>query len=253
MLVFDFDGVLLDSLDEVLVNCFWDVTSEQRWSIEALPDRYVSLFRRNRYHVGPAGDLLTLAAWCLRPEIPADALLSDGQWEKVRTAATEPVAARTARFFASRKALVESNRAQWLALNRPFEPLWSALRPHAGEVLVLTNKNRRAVLDLFDHFAMPIGSDQIFSGDNGATKSSNMREIMQRFPAPQYHFIEDSLHNLKEIQQSFPGAPIRLSLATWGYIGSADIAQARQQQFGVLTQQELVALLTPSEGVDRAN
>ncbi|MCP4688322.1 MAG: hypothetical protein GY859_09735, partial [Desulfobacterales bacterium] len=65
MWIFDFDGVLMNSMDEVVVTAYNATTGETATSLEALPDKASGLFRRNRFHIQPIGDALPLMRWCL--------------------------------------------------------------------------------------------------------------------------------------------------------------------------------------------
>lgn len=53
MLIFDFDGVLIDSLDEVILTVYNTATGQQVTRLTDLAQPLVELFRRNRFHVQP--------------------------------------------------------------------------------------------------------------------------------------------------------------------------------------------------------
>ena len=61
MLVLDFDGVLLNSLDDVVLTGYNAATGETIESLGELPKYYVELLRLNRFHCQPAGDFILLA------------------------------------------------------------------------------------------------------------------------------------------------------------------------------------------------
>lgn len=239
MLLFDFDGVLMDSLDEVVLTAYNAVTGELSKTEQELPEGFAKVLRRNRFHVQPAGDFLTIARWCLdRYASEPDRLLTAADYAAVLKGETAPLRERTAQFFKTRRALIQSLGDSWLALHKPYQPLWDALKPYAERVVILTNKNREAVLRLTSHFNMTLVPEQIYSADGGATKLSNFMLITEHFPATQYHFIDDSLGNLRELR----GHLIPL-LASWGYIGPEDIAVAAKEGIEVQRQESLVKLL----------
>lgn len=66
MLIFDFDGVLFNTLDEVSLTAYNAVTGKLFISLEELPGDLVGLFRRNRFHFQSAGDALPLMSWCIK-------------------------------------------------------------------------------------------------------------------------------------------------------------------------------------------
>ena len=65
MLIFDFDGVLINSLDEVTLTAYNAVTGKQVTSPADLPAALVGLFQPNRFHVQAIGDAILLMNWCL--------------------------------------------------------------------------------------------------------------------------------------------------------------------------------------------
>ena len=53
MLIFDFDGVLINSIDEVVLTTYNATTATLHTALTDLPPELVSLFKRNRFHVQP--------------------------------------------------------------------------------------------------------------------------------------------------------------------------------------------------------
>ena len=64
MLIFDFDGVIINSLDEITVTAHNVVTGRLDTSLNALSPGVIRLFQRNRFHVQGIGDVVTLMKWC---------------------------------------------------------------------------------------------------------------------------------------------------------------------------------------------
>ena len=60
MLIFDFDGVLVNSLDEVVLTAYNAATDSLVTSLEQVPADLEQLFKRNRFHVQPIGDAIGL-------------------------------------------------------------------------------------------------------------------------------------------------------------------------------------------------
>jgi hypothetical protein len=65
MFIFDFDGVLIDSLDEVTLAAYNAETDTFATSLNQLEPDLIRLFKRNRFHVQPIGDALPLMSWCV--------------------------------------------------------------------------------------------------------------------------------------------------------------------------------------------
>jgi len=247
MLIFDYDGVLLDSVREIAVTAYNMLTGTIVTRLDQLPQNALELFLRNRFHVQPIGDAPVLMQWCLEAgESVPDKLLSPEEYEDIIQHIDEPVAARTTRFFETRNVFKNQDLEAWIALNAPVQPLWRIMMQKPTEDLVLlTNKNREATISLSKHFGLVISEDNVYAGDLGTTKIDNMTQIMQRFKKPVYAFIDDSVKNLRELDEHFNIREKTISciFATWGYTGPDDARTARDFGYQVVTIDEFAAQL----------
>jgi phosphoglycolate phosphatase-like HAD superfamily hydrolase len=239
MLIFDYDGVLLDSVREIAVTAYNMLQGTVATRLDQLPPKSLKLFLRNRFHVQPIGDAPVLMQHCLEiGETDPDKLLTPAEYEAIIKQVAEPVAARTTRFFETRNQFKAKDLKAWTELNAPVQPLWQIMieKPTA-ELVLLTNKNRDATVSLSSHFGLKISDDNIYSGDHGTTKIDNMNRIMQRFRQPSYAFIDDSVKNLREIDEHFNRQEKLISLifATWGYTGPDDARTASNFGYQVVT------------------
>jgi len=247
MLIFDFDGVLMDSLDEVTLTAFNAATGKKVTSLADLPAALQGKFQCNRYHVQAIGDAILLMNWCLQRETRSvQIMLKPEEYEAIISAARDSTAERTRRIYETRQRFIEKDPACWLALHQPYQPLWDELiRRPRYPVVVLTNKNRDATLRLCRDFGLDDRRIDVYSGDNGASKTKNMQRIKERFGAGPYYYIDDSLKNLKELDAALNRHEKILIplLASWGYTGPADESLARKCGYAVLTQTDAIALL----------
>ena len=239
MLIFDFDGVLLDSVREVAVTAYNTLNSEIITRLSQLPPIAPNLFLRNRFHVQPIGDAPVLMRWCLEiAESEPDKLLTPREYSDIIQRLDEPIVARTSNFFEARNRFITKDMEAWIALNAPVQPLWRIMIENPIENLVLlTNKNREATITLSHHFGLQISDSNVYSGDNGTTKIENMTRIMQRYEKPAYAFIDDSVKNLRELDEHFNREKKTISLifATWGYTGPGDARMASDFGYQVAT------------------
>ena len=252
MWIYDFDGVLLNSLNEVAVSAYNAVTGKMVTAVEKIPSDLVSLFKRNRFHFQPAGDVIPLMQWCLDTHLAQpDKLLTRNEFLDIIRKITEPLNNRTERFYATRNRFAEQDSQRWFSLNRPFQPVWDELIKSGGEqVVILTNKNRDAVFKQCRYFGLNISDENIYAGDGGASKTSNLNALFKRFSERPLHFIDDSIKNLQDLDVAFnkPAKRLTLYLASWGFIGPDDIETARSSGFPVLSQNDLITFLgTESE------
>ena len=249
MLILDFDGVLIDSLDEVVLTVYNTATGQQQMSPADLPRALIRLFRRNRFHVQPIGDGILLMNWCLKHyRSESDRILQPQEYQAIIADAAEPVIRRSGQVYKTRLQFIERDAAGWTALHRPFQPLWNALveRWNQPGFAIVTNKNRSATERLCRHLGLKIPSENIYSGDNGASKVENMQRIQRRFRAGTYYFLDDSLKNLQELDQGVNLQKKMLIplLAAWGYSGPEDQKLARTSGYEVLTQSKAITLLS---------
>ena len=247
MLIFDFDGVLINSLDEVTLTAYNTATGKQVTSLADLPNALVGLFQHNRFHVQPIGDAILLMSWCLNNyrKKSGPILLNPQEYKGLISGATASITDRTLRIYKTRRQFISRDLECWLALHRPYQPLWGQLigRPKYA-VVILTNKNRDATLRLCEHFGLGIDAVNVYSGDHGTSKVENMQQIQKRFAGEVLNFIDDSIKNLRELENSLNAEKrINLLLASWGYIGPQDERIAKQYGYPVLNQKDLIAML----------
>jgi phosphoglycolate phosphatase-like HAD superfamily hydrolase len=247
MLIFDFDGVLINSLDEVTLTAYNTVTAKQVTSLADLPTALIGLFQHNRFHVQPIGDAILLMSWCLKNyRNKSESILNPHEYEALIFGATVSITDRARQIYKNRSQFIAKDPECWLALHRPYQPLWGQLiRRRKYTFVILTNKNRDATLRLCQHFGLGIDAVNVYSGDHGTSKVENMRQIQKRFAGQPFGFIDDSVKNLRDLENSLNvgNKIIRLLLASWGYIGPGDEGIAQEYGYPVLNQKELIALL----------
>ena len=254
-LVFDFDGVLVNSVSEAAVVAFSQACNRPLHKEDIDPLAF-GLFIKERHHVQPAGDMCILATWC-SDNIDSRTSLSSADYRSLVNSAPSDLRVRTRNFFQMRHAVKSLLGDSWYQLNSSYEPLVSKLRSALGElgrqqkdIFICTNKNLTAVLDLCAYFEIPIEKENIYTGDNGATKIQNLIAIANSLPrnqqATEFLFIEDSIKNLIEVisHQPLPNsAKLTPLLADWGYLGSEDLRVATTNNIGITTQELVIAKL----------
>lgn len=254
MLIFDFDGVLLNSVVEMSITAYNAVTGGLATSPDDLPGNAAALFVTNRYHVQPAGDAINLMAWCVENAgLPGGHRMGPAEYRAIRDSSDVPLKERTVRFFAARKRLVARDPVEWASLNTVYQPVWDELKGVDAEgIVILTNKNREATVTLCHHFGLAVRPENVYAGDHGATKIENLEAIQARFRRERYGFVDDSIGNLEELDAHFnAGEPcLELMLASWGYIGPDDHKLARRSGYAILDQSGLIARIASMKGVE---
>ena len=247
MLIFDFDGVLINSLDEVVLTAYNAATGSLVTSPAEVPSDLVQMFKDNRFHVQAIGDAIALMNWCLiNYRKDGKKILTREEYRTIARGADMALAERTNLIYDTRKRFIEKDIGRWFAQHRTYQPLWDELIRHKNlSFAILTNKNHDATLRLCRHFGLNIDAMDIYSGDNGVTKVANMLQIQVRFSGQQFLFIDDSVKNLQELDHHFNRGKKLLSpaLAAWGYIGAEDARMAQESGYPAFQQTDVVQLL----------
>ena len=247
MIVFDFDGVLVNSLDEVALTVYNATTGSLFTSLADVPGSIITMFKRNRYHVQRIGDAIALMKWCIENHQPGSRrLISTDEYQSIAIDDTAVLNSGTELIYQTRKRFVDKELDQWLALHSVYQPLWDELvRYEKHPLVILTNKNHEATSRLCRHFGLDVDGDNIYGGDDGATKSENVRRIQTRFGIEHFSFIDDSVKNLRELDLEFNDGKkmLTLLLATWGYTGPEDAGIAQAAGYAVLEQTGLIELM----------
>jgi len=247
MLIFDFDGVLINSLDEVVLTAYNAATDSLFTSMSEVPADLVKVFKNNRFHVQPIGDAVALMDWCIENRHRnRHKILSPEEYRTIAEGAESALGDRTNLIYDFRKRFIEKDPGRWFALHQTYQPLWDELIRHKNlSFAILTNKNHDATLRLCRHFGLNIDAMDIYSGDNGVTKVANMLQIQVRFSGQQFLFIDDSVKNLQELDHHFNRGKKLLSpaLAAWGYIGAEDARMAQESGYPAFQQTDVVQLL----------
>jgi phosphoglycolate phosphatase-like HAD superfamily hydrolase len=247
MLIFDFDGVLINSIDEVVLTTYNATTGNLHTALTDLPPDLVRLFKRNRFHVQPIGDAILMMNWCLNNyQTGPEKMLTGQQYERIIVDTSAALSERSAQIYATRSRFIEKDRDAWMGLHRPYQPVWNQLiRSDYQPLVVLTNKNKDATLRLCRFFDLSLNENNVYPGDHGMTKSQHMRQIQMRFRRNVFYFVDDSVKNLKQLDIEVNKEEKILSLlfAAWGYTGPDDEMLADSYGYPVFQQEDLVSFL----------
>lgn len=246
MLIFDFDGVLIDSVREAALTAFNSFTDSSVGSLDHLPPGYLNAFTRYRYLAHSATKMVALASWCLNMSSTTDdgRALSKSEFDlfAAKFCGDRSVVLQR-KFFEARGRAFEKDKQAWFEINEPFQPIWSELQISRPEFLtILTTKNKKAVLDLCDYYNLEIKEEEIFSSGEAHSKTENFLALTDRYPSAKYLFIEDSLDNLLMFKRVFSQREdLELALASWGYVGESDLQTAAAEGIQCLSQGDLIA------------
>lgn len=245
-IVLDFDGVIVNSINEVMLTAYNQASSQLVTKTSEVPNHYVHLYLKYRYFVQPASDMVVLARWCIANVEDPRAKLDLNTYKSLLASEQAGVAERRNTFFDIRRRMQRKDIEAWRSLHTVYQPLWDKLKTlDPAQILIVTNKNADAVIDLFGHFGAELKEENLYSADQGRSKYENFLLIKERNEsyAQELLFVDDSVLNLGDLRKKFTPQELGLALATWGYCGPTDAEQAIEQGFRVLDQASLVELL----------
>jgi beta-phosphoglucomutase-like phosphatase (HAD superfamily) len=233
--LFDFDGVIVDSIREVACSAYFGLTGKVAFSEEELPAGYLGHFLKHASLFHRAGDALPLSRWCLENPMRE---LSRVELEIVLVREKSTPKERADELFAARSKMMKQEMKRWCALHCLFEPFSVTFHTLLdAPPIIITNKNRAAVIELCRHFQIPISEERLFSGELGKKKDENFKIIMEKFPAKHYFLIDDSFDNLITLNQKFPEL-ITPILPLWGYFEKEEQEKSLELSFKIFNQQE---------------
>ena len=246
MYLFDFDGVLINSVKEAMLSAFNAVNQTKLTKIEEMPKGCYDLFIKNVFHFYTPYTLYCLIKWCGENyQNSPDMVLSRAEYKSYLDSQDLDPKKISPYFYSIRTNFMESNPKEWLDLNEPYFLFWNKLiEIGAKNVFILTAKNRSAVLKLCWHYGLEIPDENIFSGDNNVSKIENFKIIRAKFNAKKFYFVDDHLSNLKDLDIAFnqpDNKVIDLILCNWGYGDQDDFEKAKALGYEVLSQEELIS------------
>ncbi len=241
--IFDFDGVLIDSLDEVIVTSYNTVFRAEAHRLEDLPASFAGFMRLNRCRARSAGEIALLADWAKRREgcLPAGILTAE-EFSAAAEEGAQELGPLEERFFAARRRFAASHPQQWLALNRPYQPLWRALQEGlVGQVRIVTYKNAEAVLELCRHYGLGVLPESVHATLGLASKRKHLARLIQELHGAEVYYVDDSLRSLRELKASLPA--LRLLWAAWGYGAPEEEENAKALSIPSVGQDELIRIV----------
>ena len=236
LLVFDFDGVIIDGMDEYWWSarqaCSLLLSShncEGVWSQEAQ-----EMFRRLRPFVQHGWEMVLLAAELVRDDSPlrlkgieycfnnyaSCCLLGLQAWgwhpEQLQTALEEV-----------RSHALTTDRASWLSLHRPFPGVverLSSLPAEGADWVVLTTKAAEFTKELLSFFCLsPL---RVYGHESGAKP-----EVLHRLAGERLlrGFVEDRRATLEKVLATPGLEDLRCYLVSWGYLCPGDFQELPPQ------------------------
>lgn len=237
---FDFDGVLWNSVDE----CFFLGSEVFREMGEELPGDYGSLrkkFREGRFLAKTGDDFyITLKMMQNNPLIEFENVTYE-KYYSYRESYSTGMKVFAGNFYALRKKMQQEDPEKWLSLQGPFEGILQQLpliQESFRDLVICSTKDRESIrLLLFRH-----GLEfSIFGREDSTHKSEQIKALSEKMETPteKIIFIDDLVENLNHVtEMGCIGV-----LAAWGYNNPKVREEARENNFFLLTKENITGQL----------
>lgn len=228
LLVFDFDGVLVDGMAE-----YWWSARRAAQALAPrceLPETAPNGFRQLRPQIHKGWEMVLVALELSRSELDLNDYLhaySEHTAAALQRWQQQPAALQQA-LEEQRHTALRQNREAWLALHRPYPGVPERLRALDAEGspwLVLTTKGEAFARELLQGYAL---TPQAVYGHERGSKTEVLQQLLLLQPAEQLRplwFVEDRRPTLESVRRTPSLNAVRCFLASWGYLNPDDSHQ----------------------------
>jgi len=232
IIVFDFDGVLINSVAEhylVSIKAFKELDNKVRETKAS---------RKKFYFLRPfakkADDFYALLTM-LQEGNPLNETKIPKLRDKILAAREEEAKEFVKLYYENRKKLLQKGFKLWLKLQRPNKKVIEMMRWLSGKypVYIATTRDKETTLKMLKSFDVRIPKNRVFSKEETPNKAEQMKLISKASSAPlkKIIFIEDNFENLVEASKT----GIKPVLVEWGYSTIKQRKEARKLGIPVLT------------------
>ena len=221
LLVFDFDGVLVDGMPE-----YWWSARRAAQALRpnvVLPEQAPPGFAQLRPLIHKGWEMVLMALELSRPDLQLTQLL--GQYdqelgEALQRWQLEPQLLQHS-LEQLRQEAITSNPTAWLALHRPYPGVCERLQALASEKspwLVLTTKGEAFARELLQ--AYDLQPQAVFGHERGSKP-----EVLLSLSRDQHQplwFVEDRRPTLEAVRATAGLEAVRCFLVSWGYLKPGD-------------------------------
>jgi len=255
VIALDFDGVLCDSARETGITGWKAAGALWKDMAEPLPPQpLLDGYCRTRPVIETGYEAIAMMRLLKDGEDPRDLIESfplrlPGTIERTGTDA----AGLKHLYGAVRDRWIREDAKGWLSLSPLYPGTAEALKGMPPEIdcYIVTTKQERYVAQLLAHNGVRFAAEHIFGLDRGMAKESVLRELMERHPGRQLHFVEDRLATLKRLLAQRDFEMLQLHLASWGYNTEAERREAASLKIHLLTALTLAEITNAENDSDQ--
>lgn len=219
LLLWDFDGVIIDSIDECLLTSYnaflkyQNLSGEFIWVLNDILISYRKEFYRTRKYVRLAGEYYILHK-AITNNISID---SYSTFKKLLRDNAEAVADFQNLFFSIRNKFRSNFPQYWLELHRPYPEIisqWYNLKKYF-DFYIVSNKDSKSISLILGNIGLSIRKNNMLGADFSSSKRKIIEHILSttNITANRVFFIDDNYQHLLDLSDM----GIKLFFACWGY------------------------------------
>ncbi|MBL7131543.1 MAG: hypothetical protein ISS45_09115 [Candidatus Omnitrophica bacterium] len=217
-LLWDFDGVVVDSIDECLITSYNAFLKHQNKSefidnLGNIAEKVAKEFKSIRKYVrAPRGYFILHKAIHEDKNITCFSTFEDYfNSHKNEIGSYEDI------FYSMRNKLRNRNSQYWINLHHVYpwvKESWDLLK-YYFEYFIVSNKDAHSISLILQNAGMAIDTNRIFGKEFNIEKTKIVKHILENFEIEEdgAFFIDDNSVNLQEVSK----LSIRLFFASWGY------------------------------------
>jgi phosphoglycolate phosphatase-like HAD superfamily hydrolase len=232
-IVWDFDGVISDSINECFINSYWSYhgwneIDSNLFQVERSAEE--KLFRRYRYLVGPAYEYCFLWDTIHESKRFADIPFLELYQKRHLEGHTDESRRFYDEFFRLRSQVQEHFTEEWVALNPVYSDLISYLPRlfiEQADHYIASTKDEVSILKILNSNGISFPKEKIFGKIFSVDKQVQLKKIMEVTgeTAENLLFIDDNLDHLVKVK----ALGVRCYMADWGYNTFEMQQQAKQK------------------------
>lgn len=231
-IVFDFDGVIVDSLEE----CFIVSTrayKELGGNIK-ISNKVKFLYKKYRPYLRITED-----------HLPAFKMIEKGIFDKnyIRNSRLKFRKEKkdfVEKFYKIRRELQRKDLSKWISLHKPFKNVVDLIKrkEKSWNIFISSAKDKYSILKILRSLGIRMSSRRFFSREFSNDKSEHIKMISSIYKIPENKiiFIDDVLENLEMIKRKSKAKP---ALASWGYTTKEHKMMARKMGIKILHLEKL--------------
>ncbi len=241
--VFDFDGVLCESVMETAITGWKAAGSIWGDMPGRVPQEKVDQFRLARPIIETGYEaILTMRLLFL--DVPIESIHSSykDKFKALTESAKLTVEGLKKLFGDTRDAWIATDSAGWVGMNPLYDGVAAKLRSlgNYSPWYIVTTKHERFIKLILQANGIELSDSHIYGLDRNMGKPEVLMGILQNHPDETIYFVEDRLPTLTNVLKHGDLATIKLFFALWGYNTPEDKALASNESINLLQLTDLL-------------